>query len=155
MPYMDDALDKKEVFMIFDELGIQTSPSHLWFPRERLFVKTSLTTSSRQRVSRLRYTSRTTTHADYNQANKLVLVHESKFLCYLNDLTWLFCKQAIIKSVSMSTPVLPTPAVQWTTTGPAVSSARLLELIVCLADSNSSRNSANEMKQFKWYKNPQ
>jgi len=111
MPYMDDAIDEKEVFMIFDELEVQTSPSQISFPRERLFVKTSLTTSSR-RISRLRYTSRTTTHADYNQANKLVLVHKSKFLCYLNDLTWLFCKQAIIKSVSMSTPVLPTPAVQ-------------------------------------------
>ena len=84
-----------------------------------------------------------------------VLVHKSKSLCYLNDLTWLFCKQAIIKSVSMSTPVLPTPAVQWTTTGPAVSSASLLELILCLAASNSSRNSANETKQFKRYKTPQ
>ena len=29
MPYMDDALDEKEVFMIFNELGVQTSPLHL------------------------------------------------------------------------------------------------------------------------------
>ena len=144
--------------MIFDALQAQNSPLQISLTRGRLFVKTSLTTSSR-RVSRLRYTPRTTTHTDYNQADKLapvfVLVHESKSLCYLNDLTWLFCKQAIIKSVSISTPVLPTPAVQWTTTGPAVSSASLLELILCLAASNSSRNSANETKQFKRYKTPQ
>lgn len=53
--------------------------------------------------------------------------------------TWLFCRQAIIRSVSITTPVLPTPAVQWTTTG--CTSWPCPRLTVCLADSNSSRNS--------------
>lgn len=55
--------------------------------------------------------------------------------------TWLLCKQAIIRSVSIMTPVLPTPAVQWTITGWGSCAWPWLMLTCCLADSNSSRNS--------------
>ena len=37
-------------------------------------VNTDADTSHRQPLSRLRYMSRTTTHADYDQADKLIIV---------------------------------------------------------------------------------
>ena len=62
--------DTKDVLMIFDELEVQNSLLY----RGDDFSSISLSTSSRQRVSRLRCMSRTTVHANYDQANKLVLV---------------------------------------------------------------------------------
>lgn len=69
--YMDDTLEE-DVCMIFDELEVQNSPLKISSSWRRLLFKMSLSTGSRQRVSRLRYLLRTTTDADC--ANKLVLL---------------------------------------------------------------------------------
>ena len=59
---------------------MQNSPLQIWFSWRRLFLTISLSTSDRQRVSHLRYVLWTTTLADYNQAEKLVLVFLLIFL---------------------------------------------------------------------------
>lgn len=71
---MDDTLDKENIFMIFDELPVKNSPLQILFLWRQLFLKISLSTSSWQQVSRLYYTSQTTTHADNEQASKVVPV---------------------------------------------------------------------------------
>ena len=85
MLYVDDTLDEEDVLMIVDELEeVQNSPLQISLSWRRFFLKISLSTSGRQRVSRLRYMSRTTTHVDCVQANELVLfvlVLGSKALC--------------------------------------------------------------------------
>ena len=52
------------------EEEMQKSPFFRSRSRDDDFSQISLSTSGRQRVSRLRDMSRTTTHADYDQANK-------------------------------------------------------------------------------------
>lgn len=56
----DDTLDKENVFMIFDELRVRNSPLQILFLWTQLFLKISLSTSSRQQVSCLHYVSQTT-----------------------------------------------------------------------------------------------
>ena len=53
---------------------MQNPPLQIWFSWRRLFLTISLSTSDRQRVSHLRYVLWTTTLADYDQAEKLVLL---------------------------------------------------------------------------------
>ena len=56
----DDTLDKENVFMIFDELRVRNSPLQILFLWTQLFLKISLSMSSRKQVSCLRYVSQTT-----------------------------------------------------------------------------------------------
>ena len=68
MLHFDDTLDD-DVLMIFDELEVKLTSAN--------FIRVNTTfphNFGRQRVSRLRYMSRTTTHANYDPTNKLVLV---------------------------------------------------------------------------------
>ena len=75
MLYMDGTLDEEDLAMIFDQLEVAgNSPLQISFSCRGLFLNVSLPKSDRRPVSRLRYTSRITVHADYNQANKLVFV---------------------------------------------------------------------------------
>lgn len=60
MLFKDDTLDKENVFIIFDEFGVRNSPLQILFLWTQLFLKISLSTSSRQQVSCLRYVSQTT-----------------------------------------------------------------------------------------------
>ena len=72
--FWDYTLDEDDVKTIFDELELQDSPLKISFSWWRFFLKISLPTSGRRRVSRLRYISRTTKDTDYDQANKFLLV---------------------------------------------------------------------------------
>ena len=60
MLFKDDTLDKENVFMIFDGLRVRNSPLQILFLWTQLFLKISLSTSSRQQVSCLHYVSQTT-----------------------------------------------------------------------------------------------
>ena len=67
MLYRDDII-------IFDGLEVPNSPLQISFSWRRVFLKISLSKSGRQLVFHLRDMSRATTHVNYDQANKLVLV---------------------------------------------------------------------------------
>ena len=69
---MADTLDKHDFSRVGrTKLTLSLQISILW---RRLYLRISLSTSGRQRFSRLLYLSHTITHADHYQANKLVLV---------------------------------------------------------------------------------
>lgn len=71
----DDTLDKENVFMIFDELRVRNSPLQILFLWTQLFlnffVHEQQTTSF---LPALRVTDYSTTHAEHEQANKVVPV---------------------------------------------------------------------------------
>ena len=71
---MHDTLDEEDVLMISVEYKTYIYVNLVLV--KTIFLKVSLPTSGRQRLSRLCYMSRTTTHAEYDQANKLVIVLE-------------------------------------------------------------------------------
>jgi len=66
---MDDP-HEEDVSLTFDELEEQKFLCKSCFRGDNFSTKISLPTSGPQRVSRLRYMPRTTTHVDYDQANK-------------------------------------------------------------------------------------
>ena len=72
MPNMDDSLGEEEVSMIFDELEVQNSLLKISFSWRRRFLKLSLSTKGAWTTS----FPQTTTHADHDQAEKLVLVFD-------------------------------------------------------------------------------
>lgn len=70
---MDDP-HKEDVSLTFDELEEQKFLCKSRFRGDNFSSKISLSTSGPQRVSRLLFMPRTTTHVDYDQANKYILV---------------------------------------------------------------------------------